>query len=147
MEVEAEDRKDDDESSGTEERIEYAKRAYLLGFELPFMMQITGACGVITQMNNIIHEVIPSLSEYTGVTICSVQFIANLFTFPILAKFGRRPLSLFGNFTLGIIDILLGIVFIFEDWSASGYISFVLLLLYIIVFGCSTGVVTWIYVP
>ena len=110
-------------------------------------MQITGVCGVLTQVNNIVDEVAPNISQYTGLIICSVQLISNLFTLPILAYFGRRPLLLFGNITLGIVDILLGIIFIFYSWSASGYIILVLLLIYIIVFGVSLGPVTWLYVP
>ena len=111
------------------------------------MMQATGICGVLTQANPIVEKVVPGLSQYTGLTICTMQLIANFFTLPILANFGRRPLTLFGNLSIGIIDILLGILFIFFDWEPAGYIIFVLLILYVIFFGVSLGPVIWLYVP
>ena len=70
-----------------------------------------------------------------------------MFTLPILAYFGRKPLALFGNLTLGIIDISLGFLFILEGWSLSGNIIFFLLIVYVIVFGLSLGPVTWLYIP
>lgn len=64
-----------------------------------------------------------------------------------MANFGRKPLTLFGNIVLGVVDMLLGLLFIFYDWSTSGYIILVLLVIYIIVFGVSLGPVVWLYVP
>ena len=37
-------------------------RAIILGFELPFMQQLTGINSVVTQANRIVSNVIPSMS-------------------------------------------------------------------------------------
>ena len=77
------------------------------------MFQVTGIYGILTQANNIVLQVLPGLAQYTGLVICAAQFVATLITLCILISFGRRTLILFGNLTLGLLDIMLGIFSIF----------------------------------
>ena len=111
-----------------------------------FMFQITGIYGILTQANNFLIKILPSLSQYTGLVICAAQFLSAIFTLFILISFGRKGLILFGNISLGIVDILLGIFSIFGD-SWSGSVVFALLIIYVLIFGLSLGPAIWIYVP
>ncbi len=65
----------------------------------------------------------------------------------VLTRVGRKPLTLWGNLALAVIDILLGLLFVFDKWAPSGMIVFVLLMVYMIVYGISLGPVVWLYVP
>jgi hypothetical protein len=119
----------------------------VLGFELPFMQQLTGTNGVVTQANSIVAGVIPDLAQYVSIIINCVQLVATLSAALALAHFGRKALTLFGNLGLGVIDILLAVLFLFPDWAPSGILILVLLILYMIVYGVSLGPVVWLYVP
>ena len=121
-------------------------KAIILGFELPFMMQLAGIGGVLTQANVIIDSVLPSISKYTGLIITCVQFFCNIMTMPILAKFGRKQIILIGNLLLAIIDIALAIFFVFSDWKPTGIICTVLLILFVSVFGLTMAPIR-LYVP
>ena len=109
-------------------------------------MQMAGIGGVVTQADTIIDSVLPSISLYTGLIITSVQFVCNIFTMPILAKFGRKQIILNGNLGLTIINIALGIFFIFSDWKPTGIICTVLLILFVAVFGLTMAPIR-LYVP
>jgi len=122
-------------------------RAIILGFELPFMQQLTGINSVVTQANRIVSKVIPSFSEYVSLVINFIQLLATLSAVFVLAKHGRKITTLMGNLLLGIIDILIGILFVFQSWQPSGYFIFVLLIFYNIVYGVTLGPVVWLYVP
>lgn len=111
------------------------------------MQQLTGINAIVTQANDIVATIIPDLAQYVSLICNFLQFIATMCTIAVLTKIGRKPLTLFGNLTLGIIDIVIGIFFIFNDFSASGYIIFGLLILYNLVYGISLGPVVWLYVP
>lgn len=111
------------------------------------MQQMTGINAIVTQANDIVATIIPDLAQYVSLICNFLQFIATMCTIAVLTKIGRKPLTLFGNLTLGIIDIVIGIFFIFNDFSASGYIIFGLLILYNLVYGISLGPVVWLYVP
>ena len=110
------------------------------------MFQITGIYGILTQANSFILKVLPNLAQYTGLVICAAQFVSTFITLFLLISFGTKGLILFGNLSLGILDIMLGIFSIFEDsWSSS--LVFALLILYVFIFGFSLGPAIWIYVP
>lgn len=125
----------------------YSFRAYLLGFQLPFMQQLTGINAIVTQANHIVETVIPDLADYCAITIITLQFLATFSTIYVLTKIGRKPLTLFGNLALALIDIAIGILFIFDHSKAYGYTIFGLLILYNIIYGVSLGPVVWLYVP
>jgi MFS transporter, SP family, arabinose:H+ symporter len=111
------------------------------------MQQLTGINAIVTQANNLVSKVIPDLSDYCGLTINVLQFLATFCTIYVLTKVGRKSLTLFGNLALGLIDIAIGVLFIFDKSTAYGYTIFGLLILYNIIYGISLGPVVWLYVP
>lgn len=111
------------------------------------MQQMTGINAVVTSARTIVGNIIPSLAMYVPLIINAVQLVATISTIFVLTRVGRKSLTLFGNLGLAVIDIAIGILFIFSDWGPSGIIIFVLLILYMIVYGISLGPVVWLYVP
>lgn len=74
---------------------------------------MTGTNAIITQINDIVSGILPTLSDYVGLIINGVGLLGVLSSVGVLARIGRRPLTLFGNLVLGVIDIFIGILFIF----------------------------------
>lgn len=65
-----------------------------------------------------------------------------------MTKIGRKPLILFGNLTLGVVDLTIGILFLVSnEWGGAGMFIFVLLIVYMFVYGLSLGPVVRFYVP
>jgi len=77
------------------------------------MQQIGGIGVVATQIGSIVGKFDPDLANYVPVITLTLQNISTLCAFFALSKFGRRPCLLVGNLGLGIIDLLIGIIFIF----------------------------------
>ena len=122
-------------------------KAYLLGFQLPFMQQLTGINAIVTQARNIVSHIMPELADYIPIIIVFIQLLATMCTIAVLTRFGRKPLTLFGNLGLALTDIIIGVFFVFQSWEPSGYIIFGLLIIYMIIYGISLGPVVWLYVP
>ena len=49
---------------------------------------------------------------YVPLIINSAQLVADIIAVFIVAKIGRKPLILFGNLTLGVVDLTIGILFL-----------------------------------
>ena len=81
------------------------------------------------------------------IIINSITLFGALSSVYIMNKFGRKTIVLFGSLTLAIIDIAIGILFVFSEWPPSGIFVLVLLILYMYVFGLTAGPIVWIYVP
>jgi SP family sugar:H+ symporter-like MFS transporter len=129
-------------------RLSYSKKAYILGFELPFMQQMTGVNAIVTQVGAIITKYNQDLGDYTPLIINIVQLICTSLAIGLLRKVGRRPVINFGNLGLGVCNVLIGITFIFiSTWSASITLVFGLLIVYMIIYGISLGPTVWLYVP
>lgn len=111
------------------------------------MQQLTGINAIVTEASTIVKNIIPGLAEYTPIILNVVQVIATLCTVFVLTRVGRKPMVLFGNLGLAIIDIIIGILFVFEKWSGSGYFVLAMLIVYMIIYGISLGPVVWLYVP
>lgn len=75
-----------------------------------------------------------------------IQTTCNVFTMPLLLKFGRKQVILIGNLLLVMINICLGIVLIFSDRSGTGVGTFVLLIMFVMVFGLTMAPIR-LYVP
>ena len=114
---------------------------------MPFMQQLTGINAIVTQANNIVAVIIPSLAPYVSIIINGVQLIATIASMWSIQTFGRKPINLFGNLGLAIVDIAIGILFVFSGWVGSGYFIFALLIVYMIIYGISIGPSVWMYVP
>lgn len=79
-----------------------------------------------------------------------IQLIATAFSVLALAHFGRRTLLLIGNFSLAIIDIIIGILFLIlalNNWTPSVYIALGFIMLFMVSYGVTIGPVVWLYVP
>ena len=100
-----------------------------------------------TQIVQLVQLFNPELAIYTPVITLSLQNLATLAAVFALSKWGRRPILLIGNCGLGIIDILLGILFLFSDWRPAITFIVVLFTIFFIIFGFTTGPLVWLYVP
>ena len=79
-----------------------------------------------------------------------IQLAATLLTIPALSKYGRRPLILIGNFTLGIFDLVMGIMFLLNFLTGSVsfvYVALAFILFFMISYGITIGPIVWLYVP
>jgi MFS transporter, SP family, arabinose:H+ symporter len=111
------------------------------------MQQLTGINAIVTSAGTIVKHILPSIYNDVPLIINAVQLFATIGTVFLLTKVGRRPLTLFGNLGLAIVDIAIGILFVFSDWGPSGMFVFALLIVYMIIYGISLGPVVWLYVP
>lgn len=113
------------------------------------MQQMTGINAIVTSAKTIVANTpsLAGLASLTPLIINVVQLFATVMTIFVLTKVGRKPLTLFGNLGLAVIDIAIGILFIFTDWPPSGIFVFILLIFYMFVYGISLGPVVWLYVP
>ena len=85
----------------------------MIGFELPFMQQLTGINAIVTQIGSIMTQHNPSFGYYSPFILNFIQLIATVFAIYAILAFGRRPILLFGNVALAICDIALGVLFLF----------------------------------
>jgi len=74
---------------------------------------MTGINAIVTEAATIVKGIIPGLADYTPIIINVVQLFATIGTVFVLTRIGRRPLTLFGNLGLGLIDLVIGILFVF----------------------------------
>jgi hypothetical protein len=80
------------------------------------MQQLTGINAIVTSATIIISG-IPSLKDLTNVVplILNVaQLLATVGTVAVLTRVGRKPLTLIGNLSLAVVDIAMGILFVFQ---------------------------------
>ncbi len=110
---------------------------------------MTGINAIVTQANSIVgaNPSMAGFSPYVSIIINGFQLLATICTVALLKKVGRKPLTLFGNLGLAVVDIGIGVLFIFTSWSISGILIFVLLIVYMIIYGISIGPSVWLYVP
>lgn len=86
-------------------------KTYILGFQLPFTQQLTGVNFLVTQLTAITSLYNASLSHYTALIANVIQFIATSLSTQLLDKLGRRPLILAGNFSIAVLNIIIGLLF------------------------------------
>ena len=108
---------------------------------------MTGVGVIFTQSQFIVEAILPSLARYIPIILVGIQTLATFSTVFILYKFGRKYLMLIGNGIIGVIDIGIGLLFYFSDWSPSGYFIFALLIVFNIVYGITAGPVVRLYLP
>jgi len=80
------------------------------------MQQLTGTNAIVTSATIIVSG-IPSLEDLTNVVplILNVaQLVATIGTVAVLTRVGRKPLTLIGNLSLAVVDIAMGILFVFQ---------------------------------
>ncbi len=90
------------------------------------------------------------MSHYTALIANVIQFVATLFSAYLIDRIGRRTIILSGNLSIGILNILIGIVFYaldFWKWEAGFTIGMILIMLLNVIFGLTLGPVVWLYIP
>lgn len=93
-------------------------KALFLGFQLPFMQQMSGTNMIVTEIGSIVEQYDKNLALYAPLVSNIVQLIATVLSVLLLAYFGRRFLLLSGNFVLGIFDIVIAVMFlILPHWK------------------------------
>lgn len=125
-------------------------KALFLGFQLPFMQQLSGVNMIVTEIGAITAAYDPQMAAYTPLIANIIQLIATLCSIPALTKVGRKPLILIGNLTLGIFDLVMGIMFLLNlltSQKAYVYVSLAFILLFMISYGVTIGPIVWLYVP
>ena len=75
------------------------------------MQQFSGVKMIVTEIGIIVYEYNKSLALYSPLIINIVQLLATAFSFVTLAKFGRRPLILFGNLGTALCSLAVGMFF------------------------------------
>jgi SP family galactose:H+ symporter-like MFS transporter len=112
------------------------------------MQQSTGINAIVTQIGGIVSSHNPEFGYYTPLVINIVQFLGTLAAISLLNSFGRKPILLFGNFGLGICDVVIGVLFLFiGKFDAVFWMVFVLLVIYMLIYGLTIGPTVWMYVP
>ena len=124
-------------------------RSYFLSFQLPLTQQFTGANFIVTQMTQITAIYDEPLSHFTGLMANFIQFVATMCSAYVLAKVGRRLLILIGSSSIGVLDILTGVVFLMLDrhWAPGFPIAMAFIMLFNVFYGLSMGPVVWLYIP
>ena len=77
------------------------------------MQQLTGINAITTQIGGIVDKHNPQFGYYTPLIINFFQFFATFGAITSLKLFGRKTILLTGNLGLGVLDVILGILFIF----------------------------------
>jgi len=80
------------------------------------MQQLNGVNAIVTSAQTIVQTVLPSIAYLVPLILNVVQLVATFITIFILKCVGRKPLLLIGNLAIAIIDLLVGVLFIFSDW-------------------------------
>lgn len=92
----------------------------------------------------------PAISLYIPLIANIVQLIASFFSSPIVAKFGRKSITCFGNIALSLNLIVIGILFVIGDSSHNDsciYAAVAFIILFMIGYTTTIGPVVWLYVP
>jgi hypothetical protein len=85
---------------------------------------------------------------YTPLIINSMQILANFAAIAVLNSFGRRTVILAGNFTIGIFNIIMGVLFFYiNQYPSVFWMLFTILILYMLAINLTLGPVIWMYVP
>lgn len=125
-------------------------RAVLLGFQLPFMQQLSGINMIVTEIGSIVKTYDQRMALYAPLIANIIQLIATFASVAALARFGRRPLLLFGNGGLALVDLIIGAMFLvlyLTGWQASVYVALGFIMVFMIIYGVTIGPVVWLYVP
>lgn len=80
------------------------------------MQQLTGINAIVTSATIIVSG-IPSLEDLTNfvpLILNVAQLLATIGTVAVLTRVGRKPLTLIGNISLALVDIAMGILFVFQ---------------------------------
>jgi hypothetical protein len=113
------------------------------------MQQFSGIKMNVTETSVIFQPYNKSLSVYAPLIANIAQFIGSFLSIPILARYGRRISALGGNFVLGIVNILTGIMFVVNATTGNEQVvsvAFAFINVFMVGYAASIGSVIWVYV-
>lgn len=90
-----------------------------------------------------------NLSHFSALISNFIQFVATALSAYVFAKLGRRPIILIGNFSLAIVDLIIGIAFLalnILNWTPGFAIAITFIMIFNIFYGLFFGPVVWLYV-
>lgn len=124
-------------------------KSYFLSFELPLTQQFTGVNFIVTQMTAITAIYDQSLSHFTALIANVVQLIGTALSAYVFSRLGRRAIILFGNYFIGGLLIVLGVVFLelYQHWNPGFALGMTLIMIFNLVFGLTLGPAVWLYIP
>lgn len=123
------------------------RKAFIAGCLLAVFQQLTGINAVIFYSTDIFTRGLDpgydneSAAKTGTMLVGVVNWAATMITIPLLSRFGRKTLLIFGQITMGISLAILGILAI-EDW-APGIKIFTLC--FVAFFEFSIGPILWLY--
>lgn len=111
------------------------------------MQQLTGINALVSQMGFVAGAYDSNFGQFVPVIMGIVQFIAAIYSMTCLAKTKRRSMVLFGNLTMGLCAIAMGVVFLFiSTFEAGFWIVVFLIFLYMTIHGGTLIPAVWLYV-
>lgn len=91
----------------------------------------------------------PDLAHYSALISNGIQFIATALSAFVYNKLGRRPIILIGNFSLGIVDLIIGFAFLAFNvygWKPGVSIGITFIMVFNIFYGLFFGPAVWLYI-
>lgn len=105
---------------------------------------------IITEIGSIVSEFDPNMGIYAPLIANVIQVFATAFSVYALSIFGRRGLILSGNFSLGVLDIIMAVMFLLayiSNWTPGVYVALGCIFIFMISYGITIGPAVWLYVP
>lgn len=118
------------------------RKASLVGCTLAMFQQLTGINIIMFYSSKIFGKLNSGLSgpQVTGI-VAAVNFVTTVMSLPLLSKFGRKTLMLWGNAAMAIVLLGTGYCSISSDFT----VMIGLVMLFIALFEFSSGPITWLY--
>lgn len=114
------------------------------------MQQFSGIKMVITEIQIVFAQYNAALSLYIPLISNIVQLVASFFSPAIVAKFGRKSITVFGNLCLSIVLIVIAVLFLISDQTKDAgliYAAVAFIIVYMVGYTTTIGPVVWLYVP
>lgn len=128
----------------------YSEKSLFIGITLAIVQQWCGIVSIVTQAGHVISlefiKIDLNVGRYTPIIITLAQLLGTFMSIAVLKRYELRQSIIVGGYSLSFWLMILGILFYFKDWSASVYMSLVMLCFYMITFGLTFGTVVWPYI-
>lgn len=114
------------------------------------MQQFSGIKMIITELQIVFSQYNAALSLFIPLISNIVQLIASFFSSAIVARFGRRSITIFGNLSMSIILIIIAVLFLISDQTKDVgliYMAVAFIIIFMIGYTTTIGPVVWLYVP
>lgn len=105
---------------------------------------------VITEIGVIFAQYNASISLFIPLISNIVQLVASFFSAPIVSKYGRKSITIFGNISLSICLFIIAVLFLVDMYSHNIvliYVAVAFIIIYMVGYTTTIGPVVWLYVP